>query len=150
MENIVYQKEFKVVGISFKDRILNLKQIISNGIEVGALRPYLDKSILDMKESKLYQLGEFDEQKLSDIRLERIKFEDKEAIRVLVNDYQDNYLEVGFVPDGLVLELSKYLDSNLGITGYITGGNFKNITDDGVVVRSLGYGIRLQVIVYGV
>ena len=150
MGNIVYQKEFKVVGISFKDRILNLKQIISNGIEVGALRPYLDKSILDMKENKLYQLGEFDEQKLSDIRLERIKFEDKEAIRVLVNDYQDNYLEVGFVPDGLVLELSKYLDSNLGITGYITGGNFKNITYDGVVVRSLGYGIRLQVIVYGV
>lgn len=150
MENIVYQKEFKVVGISFKDRILNLKQIISNGIEVGALRPYLDKNVADMKENKLYQLGEFDEQKLSDIRLERIKFEDKEAIRVLVNDYQDNYLEVGFVPDGLVLELSKYLDSNLGITGYITGGNFKNITDDGVVVRSLGYGIRLQVIVYGV
>ena len=150
MENIVYQKEFKVVGISFKDRILNLKQIISNGIEVGALRPYLDKSILDMKESKLYQLGEFDEQKLGDIRLERIKFEGKEAIRVLVNDYRDNYLEVGFVPDGLVLELSKYLDSNLKITGYITGGNFKNITDEGVVVRSLGYGIRLQVIVYGV
>ena len=150
MGNIVYQKEFKVVGISFKDRILNLKQIISNGIEVGALRPYLDKSILDMKENKLYQLGEFDEQKLSDIRLERIKFEDKEAIRVLVNDYQDNYLEVGFVPDGLVLELSKYLDSNLKITGYITGGNFKNITDDGVVVRSLAYGVRLQVIAYGV
>lgn len=150
MGNIVYQKEFNVVGISFKDRILNLKQIISNGIEVGALRPYLDKSILDMKENKLYQLGEFDEQKLGDIRLERIDFEGKNAIRVLVNDYQDNYLEVGFVPDGLVLELSKYLDSNLGITGYITGGNFKNITDDGVVVRSLGYGIRLQVIVYGV
>lgn len=150
MENIVYQKEFKVVGISFKDRILNLKQIISNGIEVGSLRPYLDKSILDMKESKLYQLGEFDEQKLSDIRLERIKFDGKDAIRVLVNDYQDNYLEIGFVPDGLVPELSEYLDSNLKITGYITGGNFKNITDDGVVVRSLGYGIRLQVIVYGV
>lgn len=150
MGNIVYQKEFKVVGISFKDRILNLKQIISNGIEVGALRPYLDKSILDMKENKLYQLGEFDEQKLGDIRLERIDFEGKNAIRVLVNDYQDNYLEVGFVPDGLVLELSKYLDSNLGITGYITGGNFKNITDDGVVVRSLAYGVRLQVIAYGV
>ncbi len=150
MENIVYQKEFKVVGISFKDRILNLKQIISNGVEFGALRAYLDKNVADMKESKLYQLGEFDEQKLGDIRLERIEFEGKEAIRVLVNDYQDNYLEVGFVPDGLVLELSKYLDSNLGITGYITGGNFKNITDDGVVVRSLGYGIRLQVIVYGV
>ena len=150
MENIVYQKEFKVVGIIFKYRILNLKQIISNRIERGALRPYLDKSILDMKENKLYQLGEFDEQKLGDIRLERIKFEGKNAIRVLVNDYQDNYLEVGFVPDGLVLELSKYLDSNLGITGYITGGNFKNITDDGVVVRSLGYGIRLQVIVYDV
>ena len=150
MENIVYQKEFKVVGISFKDRILNLKQIISNGVDVGALRAYLDKNVADMKESKLYQLGEFDEQKLGDIRLERIEFGGKEAIRVLVNDYQDNYLEVGFVPDGLVLELSKYLDSNLGITGYITGGNFKNITDDGVVVRSLGYGIRLQVIVYGV
>ena len=150
MENIVYQKEFKVVGISFKDRILNLKQIISNGIEVGALRPYLDKSILDMKESKLYQLGEFDEQKLGDIRLERIEFDGKDAIRVLVNDYQDNYFELGFVPDGLVPELSEYLDSNLKITGYITGGNFKNITDDGVVVRSLGYGIRLQVIVYGV
>ena len=150
MENIVYQKEFKVVGISFKDRILNLKQIISNGVDVGALRAYLDKNVADMKESKLYQLGEFDEQKLGDIRLERIEFEGKEAIRVLVNDYQDNYLEVGFVPDGLVLELSKYLDSNLKITGYITGGNFKNITDDGVVVRSLGYGIRLQVIVYGV
>ena len=150
MENIVYQKEFKVVGISFKDRILNLKQIISNGVEVGALRAYLDKNVADMKESKLYQLGEFDEQKLGDIRLERIEFEGKEAIRVLVNDYQDNYLEVGFVPDGLVPELSEYLDSNLKITGYITGGNFKNITDDGVVVRSLGYGIRLQVIVYGV
>ena len=150
MENIVYQKEFKLVGISFKDRILNLKQIISNGVEVGALRAYLDKNVADMKESKLYQLGEFDEQKLGDIRLERIEFEGKEAIRVLVNDYQDNYLEVGFVPDDLVLELSKYLDSNLKITGYITGGNFKNITDDGVVVRSLGYGIRLQVIVYGV
>lgn len=150
MENIVYQKEFKVVGISFKDRILNLKQIISNGVEFGALRAYLDKNVADMKESKLYQLGEFDEQKLGDIRLERIEFEGKEAIRVLVNDYQDNYLEVGFVPDCLVFELSKYLDSNLKITGYITGGNFKNITDEGVVVRSLGYGIRLQVIVYGV
>ncbi len=150
MENIVYQKEFKLVGISFKDRILNLKQIISNGVEVWALRAYLDKNVADMKESKLYQLGEFDEQKLGDIRLERIEFEGKEAIKVLVNDYQDNYLEVGFVPDGLVPELSEYLDSNLKITGYITGGNFKNITDDGVVVRSLGYGIRLQVIVYGV
>ena len=150
MENIVYQKEFKVVGISFKDRILNLKQIISNGVEFGALRAYLDKNVADMKESKLYQLGEFDEQKLGDIRLERIEFDGKDAIRVLVNDYQDNYLEIGFVPDGLVPELSEYLDSNLKITGYITGGNFKNITDDGVVVRSLGYGIRLQVIVYGV
>lgn len=150
MENIVYQKEFKVVGISFKDRILNLKQIISNGVEVGVLRAYLDKNVADMKESNLYQLGEFDEQKLGDIRLERIEFDGKEAIKVLVNDYQDNYLEVGFVPDGLVPELSEYLDSNLKITGYITGGNFKNITDDGVVVRSLGYGIRLQVIVYGV
>lgn len=150
MKNIVYQKEFKVVGISFKDRILNLKQIISNGVEFGALRAYLDKNVADMKESKLYQLGEFDEQKLGDIRLERIEFDGKDAIRVLVNDYQDNYLEVGFVPDGLVPELSEYLDSNLKITGYITGGNFKNITDDGVVVRSLGYGIRLQVIVYGV
>ena len=150
MENIVYQKEFKVVGISFKDRILNLKQIINNGVEVGALRAYLDKNVADMKESKLYQLGEFDEQKLGDIRLERIEFEGKEAIKVLVNDYQDNYLEVGFVPDSLVPELSEYLDSNLKITGYITGGNFKNITDDGVVVRSLGYGIRLQVIVYSV
>ena len=150
MENIVYQKEFKVVGISFKDRILNLKQIISNGVEVGALRAYLDKNVADMKESKLYQLGEFDEQKLGDIRLERIEFEGKEAIKVLVNDYQDNYLEVGFVPDSLVPELSEYLDSNLKITGYITGGNFKNITGDGVVVRSLGYGIRLQVIVYSV
>lgn len=150
MENIVYQKEFKVVGISFKDRILNLKQIISNGVEVGALRAYLDKNVADMKESKLYQLGEFDEQKLGDIRLERIEFEGKEAIKVLVNDYQDNYLEVGFVPDSLVPELSQFLDCNLKITGYITGGNFKNITDDGVVVRSLGYGIRLQVIVYGV
>lgn len=150
MKNIVYQKEFKVVGISFKDRILNLKQIISNGVEFGALRAYLDKNVADMKESKLYQLGEFDEQKLGDIRLERIEFGGKEAIRVLVNDYQDNYLEVGFVPDGLVFELSKYLDSNLKITGYITGGNFKNITDDGVVLRSLAYGIRLQVIVYGV
>ena len=150
MENIVYQKEFKVVGISFKDRILNLKQIISNGVEVGALRAYLDKNVADMKESKLYQLGEFDEQKLGDIRLERIEFEGKEAIKVLVNDYQDYDLEVGFVPDSLVPELSEYLDSNLKITGYITGGNFKNITDDGVVVRSLGYGIRLQVIVYSV
>ena len=76
MGNIVYQKEFKVVGISFKDRILNLKQIISNGIEVGALRPYLDKSILDMKENKLYQLGEFDEQKLGDL-VYRIQVDEK-------------------------------------------------------------------------
>lgn len=136
--------KFKVVGITFKNREDNLLEIIDNGVAKGYLKPYLGLTSSEMKERDLLQLGEFDEQRLADIKLEETTYENKKAIKVLISDYENNYLEIGFVPEDLISDVEKVMHLDCSVVGYITGGKFKNIEEDDIIERTLGYGVRIE------
>ena len=71
----------------------------------------------------------------------------------LINDFDDNYLEVGNIPADEVNNLLPYLKdkNNLIISAYLTGGNLKNIIHNEyknyIEIEKLNIGISLDIIV---
>lgn len=149
---ILYNKNIKVVGVTFDNHPKNINKIIKNGLDYKAFKRYSgykDKELL--KEN--INIKEFNKEELSDVILETYKYENKNAIRVLINDFDDNYLEVGNIPADEVDNLLPYLTNknNLIITAYLTGGNLKNIIHnekkDYIEIEELNIGISLDIIV---
>lgn len=149
---ILYNKTIKVVGVTFNNHPKNINTIIKNGIYYKAFKRYhgyKDKELL--KEN--INIKEFNSEELSDVILEPYKFENKDAIKVLINDFDDNYLEVGSIPASEVDNLLPFLNNknNLIITAYLTGGNLKNIihteNKDYIEIENLNIGISLDIIV---
>lgn len=150
--NILYHKNVKVVGVTFETHPKNIKKIIENGIYYQEFKKYKghkDKEIL--KENK--NIIEFNNEELSDCLLEAYKYNGEDAIKVLINDFEDEYLEVGNIPKEEVPELLPYLKEkkNLIINAYLTGGNLKTIKEgpkkDYVETEKLNIGISLDIIV---
>ncbi len=150
--NILYNKNIKVVGVTFDNHPKNIKKIIDNGIYYKMFKKYKghkDKEIL--KENK--NIIEFNNEELSDCLLEAYKYNNEDAIKVLINDFEDDYLEVGNIPKEEVPELLHYLKekNNLIINAYLTGGNLKIIKEgpkkDYVETEKLNIGISLDIIV---
>lgn len=150
--NILYHKNVKVVGVTFEHHPKNIKKIIENGIYYKEFKKYKgqkDKEIL--KENK--NIIEFNNVELSDCLLEAYKYNSEDAIKVLINDFEDEYLEVGNIPKEEVPELLPYLKEkkNLIINAYLTGGNLKTIKEgpkkDYVETEKLNIGISLDIIV---
>lgn len=150
--NILYNKTIKVVGVTFDKHPKNINKIIENGIYYKIFKRfsgYKDKEIL--KEN--INIKEFNHEELSDVLLEAYKYQGKDAIKVLINDFDDNYLEVGYIPAEEVSNLLPYLNNkkNILISAYLTGGNLKNIihneSKDYIEVETLNVGISLDIIV---
>lgn len=149
---IIYNKTIKVVGVTFANHPKNINKIIENGIYYKAFKRYSgykDKELI--KEN--INIKEFNKEELSDVILETYKYENNDAIKVLINDFDDNYLEVGSIPADEVNNLLPYLKNknNLIISAYLTGGNLKNIIHDEyknyIEIEKLNIGISLDIIV---
>ena len=105
---IIYNKTIKVVGVTFANHPKNINKIIENGIYYKAFKRYSgykDKELI--KEN--INIKEFNKEELSDVILEAYKYENNDAIKVLINDFDDNYLEVGNIPADEVNNLLPYL-----------------------------------------
>lgn len=149
---IIYNKTIKVVGVTFANHPKNINKIIENGIYYKAFKRYSgykDKELI--KEN--INIKEFNKEELSDVILEAYKYENNDAIKVLINDFDDNYLEVGNIPADEVNNLLPYLNNkkNILINAYLTGGNLKNIIHDEkkdyIEIEELNIGISLDIIV---
>lgn len=148
----LYNKTVKIVGVTFSNHPKNINKIIENGIYYKMFKRYSglkDKELL--KEN--INIKEFNREELSDVLLESYKYEGKDAIKVLINDFDDNYLEVGNIPALEVDNLLPYINkkNNLLVTAYLTGGNLKNIIHDEyknyIEIEKLNIGISLDIIV---
>ena len=149
---IIYNKTIKVVGVTFANHPKNINKIIENGIYYKAFKRYSgykDKELI--KEN--INIKEFNKEELSDVILKAYKYENNDAIKVLINDFDDNYLEVGNIPADEVNNLLPYLKdkNNLIISAYLTGGNLKNIIHNEyknyIEIEKLNIGISLDIIV---
>lgn len=149
---IIYNKTIKVVGVTFANHPKNINKIIENGVYYKAFKRYSgykDKELI--KEN--INIKEFNKEELSDVILEAYKYENNDAIKVLINDFDDNYLEVGNIPADEVNNLLPYLKNknNLILSAYLTGGNLKNIIHDEyknyIEIEKLNIGISLDIIV---
>ena len=149
---IIYNKTIKVVGVTFANHPKNINKIIENGVYYKAFKRYSgykDKELI--KEN--INIKEFNKEELSDVILEAYKYENNDAIKVLINDFDDNYLEVGNIPADEVNNLLPYLKNknNLIISAYLTGGNLKNIIHNEyknyIEIEKLNIGISLDIIV---
>lgn len=149
---IIYNKTIKVVGVTFANHPKNINKIIENGIYYKAFKRYSgykDKELI--KEN--INIKEFNKEELSDVILKSYKYENNDAIKVLINDFDDNYLEVGNIPADEVNNLLPYLKNknNLIISAYLTGGNLKNVIHDEyknyIEIEKLNIGISLDIIV---
>lgn len=149
---IIYNKTVKVVGVTFEPHPKNINKIIKNGLYYKELKRYdglKDKEIL----KKDITLKEFNGEILGEVLLKPYKYENEDAIMVLINDFDDNYLEVGSIPKDEVKALLPFLSKkeNIIISAYLTGGNLKNIIHndkkDYIEIQELNIGISLDIIV---
>lgn len=149
---IIYNKTIKVVGVTFANHPKNINKIIENGIYYKAFKRYSGYKDKDLIKEYI-NIKEFNKEELSDVILEAYKYENKDAIKVLINDFDDNYLEVGNIPADEVNNLLPYLKNknNLIISAYLTGGNLKNVIHDEyknyIEIEKLNIGISLDIIV---
>ncbi len=150
--NILYHKTIKVVGVTFNKHPKNINKIIENGIyykEFKKFKGLKDKDLL--KENK--NLIEFNNVELSDVYLEAYKYNNEDAIKVLINNFDDEYLEVGNIPKKEVPFLLPFINnkSNIIINAYLSGGNLKNVIHDDkkdyIKTEKLNIGISLDIIV---
>lgn len=146
--NILYQKRIKVVGVTFESHPKNIHKIIKNGLYYKEFKRYKglkDKELI----KKDLSMKEFNHEPLSDVLLKPYLFEEKEAIKVLINDFDDNYLEVGYIPKEEVNNLLPYLNNKyeIIIDAYLTGGNLKNVLDNSLSIEELNIGISLEIII---
>lgn len=152
---------FNIAGITFNnDDGINrqdiLKKIINTGIQNEYLIPYNGLSIKDMKQELYDQLYEVDGQELTDVRFQETIINNKKAIMVLLNDYNDDYLEIGHVPKDKIQIVKETLDNKkYNIKCYIRGGKYKEITyyeedyqdKEEVIEDELIYGLEIRIII---
>ena len=72
---------------------------------------------------------------------------------MLINDFEDEYLEVGNIPKDEVSVLLPLLNKkkNIIINAYLTGGNLKSVIEsdkkDYIKIEELNIGISLDIII---
>lgn len=149
---ILYNKTIKVVGVTFENHPKNINKIIKNGIYYKELKRYSGIKDKDILKEEL-SIKEYNHEVLGDTILNPYTYNGEDAIKVLINDFDDNYLEVGNIPKEEVSNLLPFLDNknNIIIIAYMTGGNLKNIihenNKDYIAIEELNIGISLDIII---
>ena len=149
---IIYSKTIKVVGVTFENHPKNINKIIKNGLEYKVLKKYAGYKDKELLKQNL-KVKEFNHECLGDVLLKPYKFNQEDAIMVLINDFDDNYLEVGNIPASEVNTLLPFLKKpeNIIVDAYLTGGNLKNILHnnkkDIIAIEELNIGISLDIII---
>ena len=149
-ESIVNEKtySFKVAGIS--NYYNNLEKIIRSLLNQGILEKfdgYTNKEIIE------YDAGMtiFEHQFIKGAKLEPYSYKEKDAIKILLPDYNDKWYEIGSVPKKDLNQVIELLnkDKITNIEFVITGGEAKYINDDVdkpyIVEKEYDYGILIYI-----
>ena len=142
---------FHVAGISFHDDEVN--KLIKVLLKDGAIEKYDG-----MTNSEIKEYGDsvsiYENQYIGGVKLEGYEYKGKDAIRVLVKDTQDQYYDVGNVPEEYIERVSDLLtDETIEFTNAeyeIVGGKTKYIEYDDddkpeLVEDELNYGICILI-----
>lgn len=150
--NILYSKTIKVVGVTFENHPKNINKIIKNGMYYKVLKKYSGYKDKELMKEQI-SMKEYNHECLSDVLLKPYKYNNEDAIKVLINDFDDNYLEVGNIPANEVNNLLPFLNNqyDILIDAYLSGGNLKNILHDPkkdyIEIEKLNIGISLDIII---
>lgn len=142
---IKYKNSFKVSGTSFHQK--ELAKIAKNGLSSGYIEAYEGQTDTEIKKEQLY-IGQIADTDIMDIKLIPYKYEEKDAIKVLVNDYLDNYIEIGNIPEKEVNTLLPLLNENyiVNSNAYFVGGKYKEYDpyEEKVITKDLTIGIEID------
>lgn len=147
-KKIVYNKEIKIAGTSFHQK--ELQQIVRKGLNEHYITPYNGLNTKELKESN-NKVGQIEFEKLKSINLQPYNFKNEIAIKLLVNDYLDNYIEVGNIPKEEVNNLLPFIEQqenyNFNVDGYFVGGKYKqfDLFEEKMITEELNIGIHLKI-----
>ena len=150
---------FNVAGTTFNNedgsnRQDIIEKIVNNGIKNEYLIPYNGLTIKDMKQDYYDRLYYVDGQELSDIKFKEKNIKNEKAIMILLNDFNDNYVEVGYVPKNKIEEISTIIKNNdYKVRCFIRGGKYKEIEyydedyqyKEEIIENDLIYGLEIKI-----
>lgn len=147
--SIIFKDEFKIVGTTFENHPKNLKEIVKNGLAIDEFEKYEGYTNKEILEDEL-NVGEVHDQSLGDAKLEIYEFDGKEAIKVLIDNFKGQFLEVGNIPKDKISKIIPYIKDGKKILIWptILGGKFKNGEEDELIIETLDYGVKLLIKVY--
>lgn len=105
-EKILYNKTLSIAGTSFHQK--ELIEIATNGMKHDYIEPYDGLSTKEIKNEgdKVWQIAD---NRFKSIHLEPYKYNGEDAIKFYVNNYLNEFIEVGNIPKEEVQELLLYL-----------------------------------------
>lgn len=159
--NLIKEVYFKVAGITFDNRQKTIKKIVRNAIKFGYTDTYYNMSNKEIINS-MDEIYEINDLKVSSLRLEPTKIDNKDAIEVFIKDFDsDKEYLMGYVPKNklndvfdflaIVKEHSEYI---IKANAYFTGGKFKTSEydeekeKDVVITDERNYGINVNLKLY--
>lgn len=148
-ESIVKDKvySFKVAGISYHyDELEKLiRSLLKDGV-IEKFNGYTNKDIIEDGDGFTI----YEHQYIKGGKLEPYEYEGKDAIKILLPDYNEKWYELGNVPKKDLKQVIEILDKNIvNIEFEITGGKAKYVNDDDnkpyIVEKEYDYGVNIYI-----
>lgn len=146
--------DFNVAGITHEDRQETIAKMVKKAFKEGYYEKYDGMTNKDIKESydTVFEANHIAFHKM---RLNKTKFEEKDAIEVYVEDLcdEDKSYMVGYVPKNKINELNEFLEYKDNHPEYdykefveLVGGKGKRLSydDDQIEEIELNYGIEVS------
>ncbi len=149
--NLLYTTTFHVSGISYREE--NLLKVLRNGTKVGEINKFEGlsrKERIQTCQEFGISIGEYTNESI-DVKFNCTQFNGKDAIEVLANDYNNNYILIGYVPKEKIRELITYLDKKVLIWATIVGGKqvyFNEDEEDNIEELNLGVELLVKIFDY--
>lgn len=147
--NLLYTTTFHVSGISYREE--NLLKVLNNGVQTGEIKRFEGlsrKERIETCEEFGISIGEYTNESIN-VEFNCTQFNGEDAIEVLANDYNDNYILIGYVPKEEINRLIPYLDKKVLIWATIVEGRqvFFN-EDEEDDIENLNLGVELLVKIF--
>ena len=145
-EEILYDKQLRIAGTSFHQK--ELIEVATNGMKYDYIEPYdgLSTKEIKIEGDKVWQIAD---SRFKSIHLEPYQYKGDDAIKFYVNNYLNEFIEVGNIPKEEVQELLPLLNDNYNISAdaYFVGGKYKeyDLYEEKMKTEELNIGIRLNI-----
>jgi hypothetical protein len=144
-EKIIYNRRINVAGISNYYDVI--KDIIKSGTERGIYTRFKGYTLKDFKNTT-ESIGEVAEVETNTINLEIYEYNNKPAIKVLLEGEHGKFYEIGSIPKKELKELLPYIGSKkLKVKGFFVGGLYRKYDQEqkGFIDTEYELGIELLI-----